>query len=171
MTLGSSMPQTRKAFLAMIGQPVGQASRNLKYSPDLCQLVRDLARQGTFPEGWALEAGVSLETLRLWGRRYPEFAEALSMARLALLDYWTREIVRNLGNPGARPGMYGLVLRRFPAMFGTNPVDLAEWLTSPLQPTDQAEEAAEVRRIRSLPTVDLLAELEALRRRREVDKP
>jgi hypothetical protein len=148
VTLGSFTPQTRAAFLAMIGQPVGQASRNLKYTPDLCYLVRDLARQGTFPEGWALEADVTLETLRLWGRRYPEFAEAMTMARLALLDFWTRDLVRNLGNPQARPGMYSLVLRRFPALYGANPIDLAEWLTAPEEPIAQDATDAEERRIR-----------------------
>lgn len=153
----------------MIGQPVGESSRNLKYTPELCCLIRKLACQGAFPEGWALEAGVSLETLRLWGHRHPEFADALAMARLALLDYWTRDLVRNLNNPGARPGMHGLLLRRFPAIYGSNPVDLADWLTAPMEPIAQDAEAREIRRVRSMSNEELCAELARLRRRREAE--
>lgn len=163
------MPQTRKAFLAMIGQPVGQASRNLKYSPDYCLLIRDLARRGTFPEGWALEIGVSLETLRLWGRRYPEFAEALLMARLSLLDYWTRKLVRSLDGPVARPAIFGLLLRRFPAIYGSDPIDLCEWLTAPQDGADPLHDDAAERWVRAMSTEELLAELEAIRRRNGED--
>lgn len=170
VSLGAYVAQNgSEAFLAMIGQPVGEASRNLKYRSDLCLLVRDPARQGIFPEGWALEAGVSLETLRLWGHRHPEFAEAMSMARLALLDFWTRELVRNLDNPAARPAMFGLIVRRFPAVYGSNPIDLCEWLTAPPEPSEPDAGEMSASRIRAMSTEELQARLAALRRRREED--
>ena len=166
VTLGSSMPQTRTAFLAMIGQPSGQPGRNLKYEPALGQRIRDLARQGVFPEGWALELGVSLETLRLWSRRYPDFAEDLGMARLALIDFWTRQLIRNLNNPQARPGMYGLLLRRFPALYGANPVDLSDWLTAlPEAPAPKDEETL-ARKVKAMSSEELQARLATLRDRR-----
>lgn len=160
------MPQTRSAFLAMIGQPAGKPSRNRKYTPDVCLRIRELASQGIFPEGWALEVGVTLETFRIWGHQNPEFSEALSMSRLALIDFWTRELIRNLNNPQARTGIYNMLVRRFPALYGANPVDLAEWLTTPPDAPQSAPQDTFAERVKAMSDEELQARLAALRARR-----
>lgn len=163
------MPQTRTAFLAIIGQSAGEISRNLKSSPDLRLLIRDLARRGTLPEGWALESGVSQETMRLCGRRYPEFAEALVMARLALIDLWPRQLIRNLNNSQVRHIMYGLLRRHFPALYGPNPVNLADWLTTLPDASGPNDEKTFALKVQAMSPEDLQARLASLRDRRAVE--
>lgn len=162
------MAQTRKDFLATIGQQTGERGRASKWDPAYCEKIMLLAQAGDFPEAWAAEIGVSVETLRLWGHAHPEFREALIAAKHLLYAYWTREIAANRNNPRANSAMYALVVRRLPALFGREPVDLVEYVTH----DDDAPAAGQLtaENVKTADTSELEARLEALRRRREEEQ-
>jgi hypothetical protein len=152
----------------MIGQQAGDVGRATKYEPDFCLVVRELAQRGEFPEAWAAEMGVTLNTMRNWSRSYPDFAEAVVIAHHLLQTYWTRDIVANRMNPNARLGLYGLIARRLPALYGRNPVDLVSWL---VEPEKQGEGAAStllpmIMDIRSMTDQEISTRIEVLRARR-----
>lgn len=88
------------------------------------------------------------------------------MSRLALIDFWTRELIRNLNNPQARPGTYNMLVRRFPALYGANPVDLAEWMTTPPDAPQSAPRDAFAERVKAMSDEEVQARLAALRARR-----
>lgn len=166
------MATPRSQFLSMIGQQAGDSGRATKYDPDFCLVVRELAQRGEFPEAWAAEMGVTLNTMRNWSRSYPDFAEAVVIAHHLLQTYWTRDIVANRLNPNARLGLYGLIARRLPALYGRNPVDLANWLVEPdsQSETDSSAEVPIVTAIRSMTDQEILARLEVLRARRAAER-
>ncbi len=129
-----AMAENRSQFLRRIGQPTGGEGRALKYRPDYPTRVIEMGREGRFPEEWANELCVSLETFRLWGRSYPTFRDALVLAHQQLLAHWTKRLVDDLQNGSARTGLYALLLRRFPAVYGRDPVDLMGWLLQEEEP-------------------------------------
>ena len=162
------MAAPKSTFMAVIGQQPGATGRALKYDPAFCDVIRILAQGGDFPEAWAAEIGVSVETLRRWGHEYPDFKDALIAAKHLLATFWTRDIAENRKNGKANPAMYGLIARRLPALFGKEPVDLSEYVLRPASPDDAEapQEALTADQARAAPTDDLTARLEALRRRR-----
>lgn len=168
------MANNKASFLALIGQPPGQRGRALKYDADLhCQMVRDLAQDGDFPESWAAEIGITISTMRRWVQEHEEFRDAIIIARHLLQSYWTREIAANRNNPDAKPGLYNIIVRRFPELYGREPVDLFAWLQTPDAPggadLTQPGAAPMINPLTGAPATeaDILARLAALRRRRE----
>lgn len=168
------MPENRRHFLALIGQQPGQKGRRTIYDADLhCQMVRDLAQVGKFPEAWAAEIGVTLNTLRVWVNTHEEFAEAMIIARHLLQAYWSNELAQARNHPNAKPGIYSLIVRRLPELYGRNPVDIFAFLHSPTN-----EDAAEVKDVtpittdgvRTMTEADIEARLETLRRRQAAEK-
>lgn len=157
----------RAKFLAMIGQPEGGKGRANKYDPAFCDTIKIMAQVGEFPEAWAAEIGVSVETLRRWGHEYPDFREALIAAKHLVAAFWQRDIAANRKNGKANAAMYGLIARRLPALFGKEPIDLTEYVLRPDAPEDQASpEALTADAAKAAPTDELQARLEALRKRR-----
>lgn len=158
-------------FLVVIGQQPNGEGRALKYDPEFCNTVRVLAQEGEFPEAWGAEIGVTLETMRLWCMKHPDFREAVGQARLLLATYWTRDIVANKNNPNAKPGLYHMLARRIPALYGKTPVDLGEWLQTPpdTNAPDQAK-ALDASTVAAATTDTLQQRLEALRKRREEEE-
>lgn len=165
----SDMAENKAQFLARIGQPVGSRGRALKYTPEHCDRIIMLAQQGEFPETWANELGVTLETFRLWRRDHPEFGEAIIMAHQYLLAHWTRFLAANLTNPNAKPKLFALLLRRFPAIYGRDPIDLANWISNDGEPdlskgTDKPEDLS------GLTDQELMERLDVLHRRRQATR-
>ena len=160
------MGETRAQFLAKIGQQAGEPGRNTKYDPEYCGTIRKLAQAGKFPETWACTIGVSVETLRRWGHEHPEFRDALIISKRLLGHYWTERIASRLDNPQANPAMYALLARRLPALFGKEPVDLAEHVTRPPDAEDEPKALSEDR-VKAADTGVLEERLAVLRRRRE----
>ena len=161
------MSSPRQNFLTVIGQQPGGEPRALKYDPAFCEAVKLMAQEGEFPEAWAAEIGVTLETMRLWCHRYPEFREATGIARLLLATYWTRRIARNADSDAAKPGMYAMLARRLPALYGKNPIDLVEWMHAPPEGIAAGGLAALDAGTVAAASTDVLRErLEALRKRR-----
>lgn len=170
------MSENRSTFLMRIGQPPGGRGRATKYDPDThCQIVRDLAQRGEFPEAWAAEIGITLNTMRVWVNTHEEFCEAVIIARHLLQTYWTRELASARNDPNAKPGIYSIIVRRFPELYGKNPVDLFAFLHSPL-PTDEAG-APEAEHtvttadgVRQMSDEDIQKRLEILRQRRAAER-
>lgn len=163
------MPEPKSSYMAKIGQPVGGPGRADKYDPAHCDTIKLLAQAGKFPETWACEIGVSVETLRLWGHKHPEFRDAMIQAKHLLGHFWTEDIAKARKNPQANSAIYGLIIRRLPALFGREPVDLAEYV---LRPDEQEKDGAKTlngEQVKAAPTDELQARLEALRRRRMED--
>ena len=151
----------------MIGQQPGENGRALKYDPAYCDTIKLLAQDGKFPETWACKIGVSVETLRRWGHTYPEFKDALIIAKHLLGHYWTEKVAKGILDPKANSAMYALILRRLPALFGREPIDLTEYVLRPDAPEDQsAPDALTADAAKAAPTDELQARLAALRRRR-----
>lgn len=161
----------RSQFLALIGQQPGERGRATKYDPDLhCDMVRRLAQDGEFPEAWAAEIGITLNTMRVWVNTHEEFSEAVIIARHLLQTYWTRELREARNNPNAKPGIYSIIARRFPEFYGKAPVDLWGYLHGQ-DPMGQAAQPAVPESGQASPQVnkteaDILDRLEQLRRRR-----
>lgn len=110
------MSENKAHFLVLIGQPPGGKGRNTRYDPDLhCQMVLDLAQIGEFQEAWAPELGIAIVTMRDWVRKHEEFREAVIIAHQFLVTFWTRKVAENVTTEGAKPGMFQILMRRFPA--------------------------------------------------------
>lgn len=165
------MATPRSQFLSMIGQQPGEVGRATKYDPDFCLVVRELAQRGEFPEAWAAEMGVTLNTMRNWSRNHPEFAEAVVIGYHLLQTYWTRDLVANRLNPNARPGLYGLIIRRLPALYGRNPIDLVSWLVEPeIRDEASSAELSRMTAIRSMTDQEIAARITELSARREAER-
>jgi hypothetical protein len=162
--------ENKSTFMALIGQQAGEPGRASKYDPEHGKTLRLLAQDGKFPEEWACEIGVSLETIRRWGHTYPEFRDSLVIAKHLLAAHWTRKIADNVNSETAKPAMYAMLIKRFPALYGKEPIDLTDWVLSApdsdeegLTPKDTlTQEAA-----RAMPDADIRARIDALRKRRE----
>lgn len=173
------MAKQNSRFLALIGQQAGEPGRATKYDPEThCQLIRDLAQAGEFPEAWAAEIGITVNTMRMWVRTHPEFAEAAIIARHLLQAYWSREIDKNRNNPNAKPGLYTLITRRFPELYGQTPFNIWAYLhgqddLAPPPATSASAPAGSGAPAAALNTEqDILNRLEALKaRRREEEGP
>lgn len=170
------------AFLMRIGQQPGEPSRRSIYDADLhCQMVRDLAQQGKFPESWCAAIGVTMQTMRDWVLAYPEFKDAVIIARHLLTAYWTEYVHTNLKNPDLKQGLLVELLRkRFPEIWGKSPRDMWAFIHSEdvaqsiaAAPGGQAgahSTPAEAQPLRGLSDDDLQAKLAALRARRAVEE-
>ena len=165
------MPGQTRNFLTVIGQPAGGEGRAKKYDPAFCDAVKMMAQVGEFPEAWGAEIGVSIETMRAWCHKHAEFRDAIGVARLLLATYWTRELQANRNNPDAKPGLYQMLTRRIPALYGREPVDLGEWIQTPPDTTapEQAK-ALDANTVAAATTDTLKERLEALKRRREEEE-
>lgn len=162
------MSENKAHFLALIGQPPGAKGRATKYDPDHhCQLVRDLAEQGEFQEAWASEIGITIATMRDWVRKHEDFREAVVIAHQLLITYWTRKVADNVTDQHAKPGMFNILMRRFPAIYGKSPIDLQAWLMeAPADDPAAIQDALTAEAAKAAPTDELQARLEALRKRR-----
>jgi transposase-like protein len=170
------MSENKAHFLALIGQPPGGKGRNTKYDPDLhCQMVMDLAQAGEFQEAWASEIGITITTMRDWVRKHEEFREAVIIAHQLLVTFWTRKVAQNVTvkraadgstTEQAIPGMFNILMKRFPAIYGKSPIDLQAWLMEAQNVDGAAPEALTAETVKATSTDELHARLEALRRRR-----
>ena len=166
------MAQT-KTFLRLIGQQPGEPGRASLYKSEYCQIVRDLAEEGMFPESWCANIGVSLSAMRLWCQAFPEFREAVEIAHLLLVHYWTKKFKEAAESPTAKPGIYAMLARRLPAFYGTAPVDLVDWLLGGpaiTGPAPAAPRAAAPAQVGNDTEDDLRKRLAALQARRAAEK-
>jgi len=62
--------------------------RPTKYDPAYCDLVVEWGRQGKSGEWIACEIGVIYETMLNWSKQYPDFFDALTLAKQLELRWW-----------------------------------------------------------------------------------
>lgn len=109
----------RRNFLANIGQRPEDPSRAKKYEPVYCDLVRQLAETGAFPETWCAKIGIHWATLYRWADEYPEFEEAVKQAWVLLQHFWTQYSLDNMKNTDLRSTVLIKILTsRFPRLYG-----------------------------------------------------
>lgn len=65
--------------------PVG---RPTDYRPEMCQQVIDLGKEGKSKAQIAAALGKSRQTLENWSAEYPDFLDALKIARDLALAWW-----------------------------------------------------------------------------------
>ena len=64
------------------------AGRPLTYQPAFCEAVIELGKQGKSLAYMAGSLGVTRECVYEWMRNYPEFSDAMSVARLYSQQWW-----------------------------------------------------------------------------------
>lgn len=95
----------------------------VKYDPEHCWTIRELAQEGLFPESWCARIGVTLKTMYNWANTYPEFEEAFSISWHILHAYWSEEAKKAETGFGKRPPsvLLEILRKRFPSTYGQNP--------------------------------------------------
>lgn len=58
------------------------------YRPEYCDLVIERAKEGKSLESFAAHINTSRTSLFRWRQEYPEFEEAVQIAKLHQLDWW-----------------------------------------------------------------------------------
>lgn len=165
------MSENKAHFLALIGQPPGGRSRNTKYHPHLhCQTVMELAKAGEFQESWACKIGITIATMREWVRKHEDFRDSVIIAHQLLVTYWTRKVAENVAAEGAKPGMFQILMLRFPTIYGRSPIDLQAWLLEEGPVDGSSQTALTSDSVKTASTAELTARLEILRRRREEER-
>lgn len=53
---------------------------NIKYSSDMCDLIKQIAKEGGFHAAMIMACGISSKTFYRWKQEIPEFAEAVDEA-------------------------------------------------------------------------------------------
>lgn len=66
-------------------RPMGRPS---KYDPKYCQLAIELGKKGKSTESIGATIGVGTATMYRWREEFPDFREALELAKEYELDWW-----------------------------------------------------------------------------------
>jgi len=80
------------------------AGRPSKYDPSYCEAIVEHLGEGASIASFAAEIGVARSTINQWAEDYPEFSEALKVAKAKCAAWWEarlREIAKAGGGPGA----------------------------------------------------------------------
>lgn len=90
------------------------AERNLggcptKYRPEYCQGAIDHAVDGASLTSFAASVGVARQTLTNWGEVYPEFFDAMAIAKARAAAKW-EERARNIADGNGGPGAAQIVI-------------------------------------------------------------
>ncbi len=67
------------------------AGRPTKYTPAMCDQIKDLARTGASKAEMALDLGIAMSTFDLWQNNNPEFSEAVKEAEGISRGWWERQ--------------------------------------------------------------------------------
>ena len=167
-----------RRHMILIGQQPGDEGRASKYDPEHCMTIRLLAQSGKFPEEWAAHIGVHMGTLRNWASTFPEFREAVLIARVLLTTWWTNKAREFADRKGGNQMVLVEVLRkRFPEIYGKAPSNAFDFLLTPEEvpavapaPEDKAALSTAVHKAASTMTPEQIkARIEELQRRRQQD--
>lgn len=162
---------TRTRANIMLIKPKPGEQRALRYDPEYCWVIRDMAQQGKFPESWCAHIGVTMSTLYNWADEYPEFSEAFEIAWHLLNDYWTEYAVKNLSNIDLRSTVLLEILRkRFPETWGRQARNtLGNFQTRNSPEAGEAGAPPAMAPPTGGTEADILSRLEALKKRRAME--
>jgi len=68
------------------------------YKPEMCEQIIELGKQGATQKAMWSGIGISKSAAETFQKKYPEFAEAVSMATTESQAWWEREGIANLNN-------------------------------------------------------------------------
>lgn len=86
-----------------------------KFTPDMCDRLVDLGKQGASQKMMWADLGISKSTADAWKKKHPDFAEALDLALVHSQAYWEREMLANVGNKAFNSRIAEIALRgQFP---------------------------------------------------------
>lgn len=81
-------------------RPVGRPS---KYNPAYCEAIVEHMATGKSATSFAASVRVSRATINVWADEYPEFLEALGVAKASCASWWEDQAV-SVGKEGGGPG-------------------------------------------------------------------
>lgn len=139
------------------------------YESYLCDHIKMMAEEMSFPEQWAAEIGVTEMRMLSWIERYPEFAEAYAVAITKLRSAFTSELVHVAKGfrPNAVGPLYALMAKkRFADLYGDAQLPPSQGFPAPRDITPQGQ-AIEGTAVDDMETEQLRSELEMLRIRHE----
>ena len=87
------------------------AKNKTKFTPDMCQRVVDMGKEGASQKMMWADLGISKSTAETWRKNNPEFADALDLALVHSQAFWEREILANLNNKGFNSRLAEIALR------------------------------------------------------------
>lgn len=86
-----------------------------KFTPDMCDRLVDLGKQGASQKMMWADLGISKSTADAWKKKHADFAEALDLALVHSQAYWEREMLANVGNKAFNSRIAEIALRgQFP---------------------------------------------------------
>ena len=117
------MTRKRANIMLICAQPGND--RALKYDPEMCWRVRDMAQNGMFPEEWCADLGVTMSTLFQWANDHAEFDEACRIGWHLLNAYYTKKAREVIEKPSLYSDLKATVFleilrKRFPESWGNN---------------------------------------------------
>lgn len=117
------MTRKRANIMLICAQPGND--RALKYDPEMCWRVRDMAQNGMFPEEWCADLGVTMSTLFQWANDHAEFDEACRIGWHLLNAYYTKKAREVIEKPSLYSDLKATVFleilrKRFPESWGKN---------------------------------------------------
>jgi hypothetical protein len=71
--------------------PKRKPGRPSVYRPEACETVMQLGREGASRAEFALELGISFQTMRNWENTHPEFLEATTRAKELSQAWWEKQ--------------------------------------------------------------------------------
>lgn len=94
--------------MAKVGRPT-------KYTPEACDVVVELGRDGASRAEMAAELDIAIKTLHNWEDAHPEFLQATTRARDLAQAWWERQGRRGIWSREFNASAYRLqVMNRFP---------------------------------------------------------
>jgi hypothetical protein len=80
--------------------PKYERGRPTKYKPEYCDLVIEIMANGRSLNSFAAAVGISRATVNVWMGQYPDFLEAVGIAKSKAAEWWEEvgtDIARNGG--------------------------------------------------------------------------
>ena len=158
-------------LVAVEKQPHDPRTAAVKYDPEYCMMIRDMAQDGLFPESWCARIGVTMRTLFNWANTYPDFEEAMHIAWHILHAVWSERAMKAKNGFGEHPPsvLLEILRKRFPATYGASPRNTHETFTNRNTVSEEVEGSEAPQSLRSMSDEDLRAQIETLKARLEME--
>lgn len=88
----------------------GHFGRPSLYSPEFCERVIELGKQGKTPLQMAVALGVARTTMLGWCDDHPDFSTALTRARELSQDWWETAGQQGMLTPGFNASVYNKII-------------------------------------------------------------
>ncbi len=163
-------PTLSRTLPVGFGQKPGETGHALKYRPEHCETVRALAQEGAFPEEWAAALGVTFQTMRNWVGAYPEFREAMVVARHLFNAHWAKVARAKIESPTLKVGVLDRILtRRIRELWSEDAPPL--WQALGLTGEEEVRDPAQIARgLTDRALEERLAQMDRLKARRQVEE-